>query len=64
MKVEQTRKVLVTAASMHAELGDVELAATLTELADILAPYDKTDLKEFVDRVAKLRAAKQDQTRR
>lgn len=64
MKVEQTRKVLVTAARMHAELGDVELATTLTELADILQPYDKTDLKEFVDRVAKLRAAKPAQTRR
>ena len=62
MKIEQTRKVLVAAAAMHAKLGDAELAIALTELADILKPYEKGDLGELVARVAKLRAAMPDVT--
>jgi hypothetical protein len=62
MKIQQTRKVLVAAAAMHAKLGDAELATALTELADILKPYEKGDLEEFVARVAKLRATKPDRT--
>lgn len=57
MKVEQTRKVLVAAAAMHADLGDVDLASALNQLADILKPHDKIDLNALVARVNNLREA-------
>ena len=57
MKVEQARKILVAAATMHADAGDREVAAALTEFAAILHPYNKRDLEEFVAHVAKLRTA-------
>lgn len=58
MNVEHVRKILAAAGNMHAQAGSTELAGLINELAAILKPYDKSDLKEFVDRVAKLRAAK------